>query len=53
VLERLETELRNSWEGKLHPYMYLSPTHKTLMRMMSVQVSSDLMYGAWEFRKPN
>src|SRR5579872_7458177 len=53
LLERLETELRNSWEGKLHPYVPFSPTHNVLMRMMNVQISSGLMYGAWEFRKPN
>jgi len=54
VLERLETELRGSdAQGKLHPYVYFSPTHKALMRLMHVHVASDLMYGAWEFRKPN
>jgi len=57
VLERLETELRKAPEfkpqGKLHPYVSFSPTHKALMRVMHVQVSTDLMYGAWEFRKPN
>ena len=53
VLERLETELRNSWPGQLHPYMSFSPTHKALMRAAGVQVTSDWMYSAWEFRKPN
>ena len=57
VLERLETEMRQSPEftsqGKLHPYMSFSPTHKALMRLMNVQVSSDWMYAAWEFRKPS
>jgi hypothetical protein len=53
VLERLETELRNSWQGELHHYVSFSPTHKALMRTMHVQVSSDWMYSAWEFRKPN
>ena len=53
VLEQMEAELRNSWQGKLHPYVAFSPTHKLLMRMMHVQVSSDWMYSAWEFRKPN
>jgi hypothetical protein len=57
VLERLETEMRQSPEftsqGRLHPYMSFSPTHKALMRLMNVQVSSDWMYAAWEFRKPN
>jgi hypothetical protein len=54
VLERLETELRGSdAQGKLHPYVSFSPTHKVLMRLMHVHVASDLMYGAWEFRKPN
>jgi hypothetical protein len=54
VLERLETELRGSdAQGRLHPYVSFSPTHKALMRLMHVQVASDLMYGAWEFRKPN
>ena len=52
VLERLETELRNSWHGQLHPYMSFSPTHKMLMRLAKVQVSSDWMYAAWEFREP-
>jgi hypothetical protein len=53
VLERLETELRNSWQGHLHPYMSFSPTHRALMRVVNVQVSSDLMYAAWEFQKPS
>jgi hypothetical protein len=57
VLERLETGLRDSPEfklrGKLHPYVYFSPTHKALMRVMNVQASSAVLYGAWEFRKPN
>ena len=53
VLEQLESELRKSFSSRLHPYTYFSPTHKALMRVMHVQVSSDLMYGAWEFRKPN
>jgi hypothetical protein len=52
LLEHLEAELRNSRQGELHPYVPFSPTHKLLMRLMHVQVSSDLMYGAWEFRKP-
>lgn len=51
VLERLETELRQSWPGQLHPYVPFSPTHKALMRIMNVPVSSDWMYGTWEFRK--
>lgn len=53
VLERLETELRQSWPGQLHPYVSFSPTHKALMRIMNVPVTSDWMYGAWEFRKVN
>ena len=53
VLERLEAELRSSWDAKSHPYASFSPTHKALMRMMNVQVFSDWMYEAWEFRKPN
>jgi hypothetical protein len=53
VLERLETELRDSWQGKLHPYVSFSATQKALMRVMHVQVSSDWMYASWEFRKPN
>jgi hypothetical protein len=52
VLETLETDLRQSFSGKLHPYVPFSPTHKLLMRSVNVQVSSDWMYGAWEFRKP-
>lgn len=52
VLEQLETRLRNSWRGQLHPYMAFSPTHKALMRLMQVQVSSDWMYSAWEFQRP-
>ncbi len=51
VLEQTETELRNSWQGKLHPYTSFSSTHKVLMRVMNVRVSSDVMYGAWEFLK--
>jgi len=53
VLEQLELDLRKSWSSQLHPYVSFSPTHKALMRMMNVQISSDWMYGAWEFRKPN
>jgi uncharacterized membrane protein YtjA (UPF0391 family) len=52
ALEQLETDLRKSWQGQLHPYLAFSPTHKALMRLMRVQVSSDWMYSAWEFRKP-
>jgi len=52
VLEQMENELRASWPGQLHPYVSFSPTHKVLMRLMNVQVSSDWMYAAWEFRKP-
>ncbi|MGZ7030140.1 MAG: hypothetical protein ACXVG9_12515, partial [Terriglobales bacterium] len=52
VLEQLETGLLKSWPGQLHPYVAFSPAHKALMRMMNVQVSSDWMYAAWEFRKP-
>jgi hypothetical protein len=51
VLERLETGLRSSWQGQLHPYLSFSPTLKALLRIMKVQVSSDWMYSAWEFRK--
>jgi hypothetical protein len=53
LLEQMEIELRESYRGQLHPYVSFSPTHKVLMRAMRVQVSSDLMYSAWEFRKPN
>jgi mannosyltransferase len=53
VLEQMETDLRKSFSRQLHPYLYFSSTHKTLMRLMNVQVSSGLMYGAWEFRKPS
>jgi len=53
ALVRLEAELRKSLSGQLHPYLSFSPTHKALMRVMNVQVSSDWMYSAWEFRKPN
>jgi hypothetical protein len=53
VLDRLETELRNSRQGLLHPYMSFSPTHKALMRAANITVSSDWMYSAWEFRRPN
>jgi hypothetical protein len=52
-LERLETDLRQSWQGQLHPYVAFSSTHKALMRAMKVPVSSDWMYSAWEFRKPS
>jgi hypothetical protein len=51
VLERLESDLRKSWSGQLHPYMSFSPTHRALMRAAGVQVSSDWMYAAWEFQK--
>jgi hypothetical protein len=50
LLERVETDLRKSWPGQLHPYVAFSSTHKALMRMMNVQASSDWMYAAWEFR---
>jgi hypothetical protein len=55
VLETLESELRESprYTGKLHPYVPFSPTHKLLMRATNLQVSSDWMYAAWEFREPN
>jgi hypothetical protein len=53
LLEHLETDLLKSLSGQLHPYLSFSPTHKALMRVMNVQVPSDLMYGAWEFRKTN
>ena len=36
LLERLETDLRQSWQGQLHPYVHFSPTHKALMRVMNV-----------------
>jgi hypothetical protein len=52
VLEQLEADLRKTWPGELHPYMTFSPTHKVLMRLANIQVPSDVMYGAWEFRKP-
>jgi hypothetical protein len=51
ALEELETDLRKSLSGQLHPYVSFSPTHKVLMRVMNVQVSSDWMYSSWEFRK--
>ena len=53
VLERLENDLRSSWKGQMHPYASFSPTHKVLMRTIRVQVSTDWMYSAWDFRKPN
>jgi hypothetical protein len=53
LLEQMERDLRKSYAGQLHPYMSFSPTHKALMRTAGVQVSSDWMYSAWEFRKPN
>ena len=53
LLEQMEAGLRKSFPGQLHPYLSFSPTHKALMRAMNVPVSSDWMYGAWEFRKPN
>jgi hypothetical protein len=53
ALEHMEAELRQVYPGQLHPYASFSPTHKALMRGMNVQVSSDWMYAAWEFRKPN
>lgn len=53
VLERMESDLRKSFPGQLHPYLYFPPTHTALMRAMNVQVSSNVMFGAWEFRKAN
>ena len=53
VLEQMEGDLRKTWPGQLHPYMSFSPTHRSLMRAANIQVSSDWMYSAWEFRKPN
>jgi hypothetical protein len=53
LLEQMEADLQKSWSGKLHPYMSFSPTHKVLMRATNVYVSSDWMYSAWEFRKPD
>ena len=53
VLEQLETDAAAVVAGKAVSYIVFSPTHKALMRVMNVQVSSDWMYAAWEFRKPN
>lgn len=53
VLEQLETGLRRSWSGRLHPYVQFAPIHHALMSAMHVRASSDWMYAAWEFRKPN
>ena len=50
LLERMEAELRNSRQSQLHTYVSFSPVHKALMRLMRVQVPSDWMYSAWEFR---
>jgi hypothetical protein len=52
VIERLETDLRKSWKGEVHIYASFSPTHKTLMHAAHVEVSSDIMYAAWEFLRP-
>jgi hypothetical protein len=57
VLERLEADLHQSlgraWKGEVHVYASFSPTHKTLMRAAHIEVSSDIMYAAWEFLRPD
>ena len=53
VLQQLETGLRKSWSGQLHPYMPFAAVHQALMSAMNVRASSDWMYAAWEFRKLN
>jgi hypothetical protein len=53
VLEQLETGLRLSWSGQVHPYVPFAPVHRALMNAMNVRASSDWMYEAWEFRNLN
>jgi uncharacterized membrane protein len=53
LLEQMETGLRGSYGGQLHPYVSFSPAQRTLLRATNMPVSSGWMYAAWEFRKPN
>jgi hypothetical protein len=50
VIEHLESDLLRLREGELHPYTPFSPTQKALMRAANIQVSTDWLYAAWEFR---
>ena len=52
ALERLENDLLRLRESQLHPYTPFSPTQKALMRAANIQVSTDWLYVAWEFRDP-
>lgn len=52
VLERLQNQLYAGFRGNRFDYVPFSATHKALMRVTNIQVSSDWMYSAWEFRKP-
>jgi uncharacterized membrane protein len=50
VMEQLENDLLRMREGSLHRYTPFSPTQKALMRAADIQVSTDWLYAAWEFR---
>ena len=41
------------YKATLHPYVAFSATHKAILRAANIQISSDLMYAAWEFQKAN
>ena len=51
VLEHLENDLLRLREGELHRYTPFSPAQKALMRAANIQVSTDWLYSAWEFRE--
>ena len=51
LLEGLESNLRGSWDGTLHPYVPFSPVHRALMRAADLRVSSEYLYSSWEFRR--
>jgi len=53
VLGQLETDLRQAWKGDAHVYASFSPTHQALMRATHIEVSSNIMYAAWEFLRPD
>ena len=51
LLERLEVDLRGSWDSTLRPYVPFSPVHLALMRTANLRVSSEYLYSSWEFRR--
>jgi len=50
IMEHSENDLLRVREGSLHRYTPFSPTQKALMRAANIQVSTDWLYAAWEFR---